>query len=60
MLDSDNDIGIDDDSLQVGYRRPELIPCDNLDLDYELSDRIKLRLALARSKALEVHKRKWG
>lgn len=42
--------------LQVGYRRPELI---NQTADLELSDEIKLRLALARMKALEAYNQKW-
>jgi hypothetical protein len=36
-------------------------PCDHSGMpDYELLDRIKLRLALARTKALEKYQEKWG
>jgi len=42
--------------IQVGYRRPELI---NQTTDVDLSDEIKLRLALARMKALKAYNQKW-
>ena len=41
--------------IQVGYRRPELI---NQTADVDVSDEIKLRLAIARLKALQKHQ-KW-
>ena len=43
--------------LQVGYRRPELF---NQTADIDLSDEIKIRLLLARKRALEAHQAKWG
>lgn len=43
--------------LQVGYRRPELV---NQTADVDLPDEIKLRLVIARARALEAYQRKWG
>lgn len=44
--------------FQVGYRRPELINCVGQVAD--LTDEIRLRLALARLRALERYYEKWG
>jgi hypothetical protein len=48
--------------FHVGYRRPELIDQKGrvVDDDTDLSDEIKLRLVLARKKALEKYHEKWG
>ena len=43
--------------LQVAYRRPELV---NQSADVDLPDEIKLRLLLARKRALEAYQQKWG
>jgi hypothetical protein len=43
--------------LQVGYRRPELF---NQSADVDLPDEIKIRLLMARKKALETYHKKWG
>jgi hypothetical protein len=44
--------------LQVGYRRPELVN-QTADVD-DISDEIKIRLLLARKRALEAYYTKWG
>jgi hypothetical protein len=48
--------------FQVGYRRPELVDQKGevVDNDTDLSDEIKLRLVLARKRALERYQEKWG
>ena len=45
--------------FQVGYRRPELVD-QTAEVHDDLSDEIKLRLVLARMKALERYHEKWG
>lgn len=46
--------------LQIGYRRPELVNTTGHIVSDDLSDEVKLRLVLARKKALEAHSRNWG
>jgi hypothetical protein len=48
--------------FQVGYRRPELVDQQGqvVNDNTDLSDEIKLRLVLARMKALERYQEKWG
>ena len=53
----DNDYYDDQPDLQVGYRRPELV---NQSADLELSDAVKIRLALARMKALKRYEEVWS
>lgn len=43
--------------IQVGYRRPELI---NQSADVDLPDDIKIRLLLARKRALEAYHQNWS
>jgi hypothetical protein len=45
--------------FQVGYRRPELVN-QTAQVHDDLSDEIKLRLVLARKRALERYHEKWG
>ena len=45
--------------LQVGYRRPELVN-QTADVHDDLSDEIKLRLILARKRALQAYAKTWG
>ena len=45
--------------LQVGYRRPELVD-QTADVHDDISDEIKIRLLLARCRALEAYHRTWG
>lgn len=59
LEDTDDDYYDERPEFQVGYRRPELVNC-TAEVQDDLSDEIKLRLVLARKRALEAHKRKWG
>ncbi len=45
--------------LQIGYRRPELVNQTG-QVHNDLSDEIKLRLVLARKRALEAYNKNWG
>ena len=45
--------------LQVGYRRPELVN-QTAGVHDDVSDEIKLRLILARKRALEAYAKTWG
>ena len=54
--DSNDDYYDDLPDVQVGYRRPELV---NQSADLELSDHIKIRLALARLKAIRRYEQVW-
>ena len=56
-LDDDTDYYDETPELQIGYRRPELI---DQTADVELSDEIKIRLLLARKRALEAYHANWG
>lgn len=56
LEDDDTDYYDELPDIQVGYRRPELV---NQTADVGLSDEIKIRLALARIKALEAYNRTW-
>ena len=61
LLDDQDDDYYDDLlDVQVGYRRPELVNTKGQVVDNELSDEIKLRLVLARLKALKKHQETWG
>jgi len=55
--DDDSDYYDELPELQIGYRRPELV---NQSADVDLPDEIKLRLAIARLKALEAYNKKWS
>ena len=55
--EDDTDYYDEPPDLQVGYRRPEVF---NQSADVDLSDEIKLRLILARKRALQAHQAKWG
>lgn len=57
--DDDNDYYDDLLEFQVGYRRPELVN-QTAKVNDDISDEIKLRLVLARKRALERHKEVWG
>jgi hypothetical protein len=45
--------------IQVGYRRPELIN-QTAEIHDDISDEIKIRLVLARKRAMEAYYTKWG
>jgi hypothetical protein len=55
--DHDDDYYDEAPEFQVGYRRPELV---NQSADVELSDEIKLRLLLARKRALQAYHATWS
>ena len=59
LNDDDTDYYDELPDIQVGYRRPELVN-QTAELHDDLSDEIKLRLVLARKKALERYHEKWG
>ena len=45
--------------FQIGYRRPELVN-QTAKVHNDLSDEIKLRLLLARKRALQAYQQNWG
>jgi hypothetical protein len=57
LLLEHNDLGflIDDESVYIGYRRPEIVK-DNIDDDIDLSEEIRWKLFLARQLALMRYK----
>ena len=58
VLDDDDPDYYDElPDIQVGYRRPELL---NQTADVDLSDEIKIRLLLARKRALEAYHATWS
>ena len=57
--DDDTDYYDETPEFQVGYRRPELVD-QTAEVHDDLSDEIKLRLVLARKKALEAYQIKWA
>jgi hypothetical protein len=59
VTDDDTDYYDELPDVQVGYRRPELID-QTADVHDDISDEIKIRLVLARKRALQVYATKWG
>ena len=59
LNDDDTDYYDELPDIQVGYRRPELVN-QTAQVHDDLSDEIKLRLVLARKRALERYYEKWG
>ena len=57
LNDNDDDYYDETPEFQIGYRRPELI---NQSADVDLPDEIKIRLLLARKRALEAYHANWG
>ena len=57
LNDDDPDYYDELPDIQVGYRRPELL---NQTADVDLSDEIKIRLLLARKRALESYHATWS
>ena len=57
--DDDNDYYDELPELQVGYRRPELVN-QTAEVHDDISDEIKIRLVLARKRALEAYHANWG
>lgn len=58
LNDDDTDYYDELPDLQVGYRRPELI--DQSAEVEDISDEIKIRLILARKRAMQAYTTKWG
>ena len=58
--DNEDDYYDETPEFQVGYRRPELIKTATIDDNIDLTDEIKLRLLIARCKAVEKYKEVWG
>jgi hypothetical protein len=58
LNDNDDDYYDETPEFQIGYRRPELIN-QTADID-DISDEIKIRLLLARKRALQAYTAKWG
>lgn len=56
--DDDTDYYDEVPEFQVGYRRPELVD-QTAEVHDDISDEIKLRLLLARKRALEAYNRTW-
>jgi hypothetical protein len=59
LNEDDTDYYDEAPNLQIGYRRPELVN-QTAKVHDDLSDEIKLRLLLARKRALEAYNRTWG
>ena len=56
--DDDTDYYDELPDFQIGYRRPELVD-QTAQVQDDISDEIKIRLLLARKRALEAYTRKW-
>ena len=59
LNEDDTDYYDESPDLQVGYRRPELVN-QTAEIHDNISDEVKLRLLLARKRALEAYHQKWG
>jgi hypothetical protein len=59
VKDDDTDYYNELPDLQIGYRRPELID-QTADVHDDISDEIKIRLLLARKRALEAYHANWS
>lgn len=57
--DNDDDYYNERPEFQIGYRRPELVD-QTARVHDDISDEIKIRLVLARKRALERYHEKWG
>ena len=57
--DTDDDYYDDRQEIHVSPRRPEVVKPDVVD-NADLTDEIKLRLAIARSKALKKYEEVWS
>ena len=59
LNDDDTDYYDELPNFQVGYRRPELVD-QTAKVDNDISDEIKIRLLLARKRALEAYHTTWS
>ena len=62
VIDDEDDDGSDDDTVfQVAFARPKFSKPQNIeDDDEELSDYVKMRLLIARMKAMKIYDEKWA
>jgi hypothetical protein len=58
-FDDNDDDGDDDIDVQIGYARPRLTKPEP-DFDADISNYAKIRLALAREKAMRIYREKWA
>jgi hypothetical protein len=58
LNDNDDDYYDETPEFQIGYRRPELV--DQTADVQDISDEIKIRLLLARKRALQAYHANWG
>jgi hypothetical protein len=59
LNDNDDDYYNETPEFQIGYRRPELVN-QTAEVHDDISDEIKIRLLLARKRALEAYHATWG
>jgi hypothetical protein len=59
LNDNDDDYYNETPEFQIGYRRPELVN-QTAEVHDDISDEIKIRLLLARKRALEAYHANWG
>ena len=59
LNDDDSDYYDELSEFQVGYRRPELVN-QTVEVNDDISDEIKIRLLLARKRALEAYHQNWS
>ena len=59
LNDDDTDYYDELPDIQVGYRRPELVN-QSVEVDDDISDEIKIRLLLARKRALQAYHQNWS
>jgi hypothetical protein len=58
-LNDDDDYYDETPEFQIGYRRPELVD-QTAEVHDDISDEIKIRLVLARKRALEAYHANWS
>jgi hypothetical protein len=58
LTDDDSDYYDERPEFQIGYRRPELVD-QSAEVHDDISDEIKIRLLLARKRALEAYHSTW-
>ena len=58
LCDDDDDDDSDEIDMQVAYTRPRLHK-SKINVDTDHSEYVKIRLMIARMRAMEVHKKTW-
>ena len=59
LEDSDDSQGVEVLDLYIGYRRPEVIQDQTFDDDDLVTDYVKIRLAVARARAMAAYRQKY-